>query len=375
MFLRISKATVIVLLVVLLFGSQIAFAQAPVVHAVLFFSPACEHCHKVIEEVLPPLAEQYSQQLDIAGIDVQNTIGQNLYQAAVAQFQIPDDRIGIPTLIIGDVVLVGASEIPQKLPGLIEEGLAKGGVDWPNIPGLAEIITAQPETPQISGGQSLAAAAQDTGNIPAFVYTFFKDPIANSIAILVLLAMIASVIAIGYIFITGSESKLIRWHHWAIPVLAIIGLGAAIYLSIVEVTKTEAVCGPIGNCNSVQESPYAILFGILPVGILGAVGYLAILAALLFQKYGPQAGRKLMAVVIWAMAWFGILFSIYLTFLEPFVIGATCVWCITSAIVMTLIFWASTGPALDALKINDDEDVDADEDDEYREIDEILELP
>jgi len=35
------------------------------------------------------------------------------------------------------------------------------------------------------------------------------------------------------------------------------------------------------------------------------------------------------------MAWFGVLFTIYLTFLEPFVIGATCMWCITSAILMT----------------------------------------
>ena len=35
---------------------------------------------------------------------------------------------------------------------------------------------------------------------------------------------------------------------------------------------------------------------------------------------------------------FGILFSIYLTFLEPFVIGATCAWCVTSAILMTVLF-------------------------------------
>ena len=37
------------------------------------------------------------------------------------------------------------------------------------------------------------------------------------------------------------------------------------------------------------------------------------------------------------MTFGGTLFSIYLTFLEPFVIGAVCAWCLTSAVVMTLL--------------------------------------
>jgi uncharacterized membrane protein len=45
---------------------------------------------------------------------------------------------------------------------------------------------------------------------------------------------------------------------------------------------------------------------------------------------------------MWWFALVGVLFSIYLTYLEPFVIGATCAWCITSAIAMTLILWAAT---------------------------------
>jgi uncharacterized membrane protein len=44
---------------------------------------------------------------------------------------------------------------------------------------------------------------------------------------------------------------------------------------------------------------------------------------------------------------FGILFSIYLTFLEPFVIGATCIWCLSSAVIMTILFLLAAG------KLND----------------------
>jgi uncharacterized membrane protein len=178
---------------------------------------------------------------------------------------------------------------------------------------------------------------------------FMLDPTANSIAVLVLLGMIASIIAAAVYYIRGSAPRG-RWPSWIIPVLAIIGLGVAIYLTYVESAKVEAVCGPVGDCNSVQQSPYATLFGFLPVGLLGALGYLAILVLWLVQHFGGQPSSKMISLAIWGLAAFGVLFSIYLTFLEPFVIGATCIWCITSAIVITLLFWATAGPALASLQ-------------------------
>lgn len=188
-----------------------------------------------------------------------------------------------------------------------------------------------------------------------FSAAFRQDLIANSIAVLVLTLMIASVIFVAYSFIRGSvKSRLFNWPRLSIPTLIAIGLLVAIYLSYVEITKTEAVCGPIGNCNRVQESPFAILFGILPVGLLGVIGYLAILTSWLFIEYGPPSHRKIATIIQWTFAWFGIAFSIYLTYLEPFVIGATCAWCITSAIVMMFIFWASTKPAILVLQTADD---------------------
>ena len=49
-----------------------------------------------------------------------------------------------------------------------------------------------------------------------------------------------------------------------------------------------------------------------------------------------------------AIAFGGTLFSIYLTFLEPFVIGATCMWCLTSAVAITGLLWSTAGPAWSA---------------------------
>ena len=131
----------------LLSMSPVSSAQTPpsmaVVHAVLFYSPNCGHCHLVITESLPPLFEQYGEQLTIVGVDVTQPDGQALFLAALQYFNLESG--GVPFLVIGDTYLVGSIDIPEKFPGLIEQYLAQGGVDWPAIPGLAEAMApAQP---------------------------------------------------------------------------------------------------------------------------------------------------------------------------------------------------------------------------------------
>lgn len=363
---RISVFLLFVLAALMILPVGRAEAQEPVVRAVLFYSDTCDHCHEVMEEHLPPMAQKYGKQLDIVGVDVNHEVGMQMYQTMLVRYNVPDERVGVPTLVVGSEVLVGSDEIPEKFPGIIEQGLASGGIDWPDIPGLKEVIAAQSESSpaQISTSQQQPAQPAPTDTDPTFVQRFKMDPLANTIAVIVLFGMLASVVAVGFSFLSGSQSRLFRWPGWVIPVLAVLGMGVAFYLSYVEITKTEAICGPVGNCNSVQESSYAYLFGVIPVGGLGLVGYAAILAAWLFRQYGPKAWSKFFTLAIWVFAWFGILFTIYLTFLEPFVIGATCAWCITSAIIMTLIFLASTGPAIESLNLHDeieDDDLDDDE--------------
>ena len=68
-------------------------------------------------------------------------------------------------------------------------------------------------------------------------------------------------------------------------------------------------------------------------------------------------------VVLRGMAFFGVLFSIYLTFLEPFVIGATCMWCISSAVIQTIIFLASSDSAKRAWQEDDFDEEDYEDSD------------
>jgi uncharacterized membrane protein len=146
------------------------------------------------------------------------------------------------------------------------------------------------------------------------------------------------------------------WSKWSIPVLVIGGLAVAGYFTFLESTGTQVSCSPstVQGCISVQNSRYAILFGVIPMGVFGLAGYIAILAGWLGWQYGPVSLKKTGALAIWGFCFFGVLFSIYLTFLEPFVIGATCMWCITSAVFMIALLLSSTPAAQQALAISED---------------------
>ncbi len=316
--------------------SQPAFAESPTAKAIFFYSPTCPHCHKVVTEDLPPLFEKYGDQLQIVGVDVSTPGGQALYQAAIEQFSIPSNRWGVPTLVIGDVVLVGDLEIPEQLPGLIDAGLAQGGVDWPEIPGLREALGELP---------------QETPPAPATpMENFQRDPVGNGLSVIVLLGMAVTLVGVVVSLLSRRPRLPLAKGRLAIPYLSVLGAVISGYLAYVEWTGNPAACGPIGDCNAVQDSPAAILFGLLPVAWLGVMGYAAILVVWLYGHRKGGRTRSLSATVVFAMAILGTGYSIYLTYLEPFVIGATCAWCLASAVVMTLILWAAYGPAARAIR-------------------------
>lgn len=318
---RPTRSAALLLLLVLL-GAGVTRAAGPVAHAVLFYSPTCPHCHYVLEEVLPPLQARYGEQLAVQLVDVSSPEGQGLYQAAITAFAIPDERLGVPALVFDDAVLVGSEEIPAQLPGLIEASLTAGGNAWPAIPGF--------EPP--AGAPATSATAPELS-------PFQRDPLANSVALMLLLAMVISVIAVALSVRAPLDRPLTGWRGQAVPLLAIAGMAIAAYLAIVEVSGAAAVCGPVGDCNTVQQSPYARLFGVLPVGLLGVLGYTAILGAWAMHQFGTGRLAHWAGLALPALACAGTLFSIYLTFLEPFVIGASCMWCLSSAVLMTALLW------------------------------------
>jgi uncharacterized membrane protein len=340
---NMAKKCLTILFLLAVFSVSIlpVHAEEPVVRAVLFYSSNCPHCLKVINEVLPDLDKQYGRQLQIFGIDAGTEEGSRLYDAAVEAFNIPENRMGVPTLIVDDHVLVGSNEIPQQLPTIVEEGLASGGIDWPAIPGLherMEEVDKESQETEESESEQIVNGKKDI----TMMDKFRADLPGNLISTMILVGMIATVFFVSTTFDNPHILRNPPDYTWLIPLLCLFGIAVASYLSYVEITQTEAVCGPVGHCNTVQQSPYARLFGFLPVGVIGVLGYLAIIAAWGIMRIGPSSWEDTSKIGLWVFTLIGTLFSIYLTFLEPFVIGASCSWCLSSAVTITLLFIITT---------------------------------
>ena len=116
------------------------------VHILYFYSTECTHCKAIEEEILTPLTSQYGAQLDIQKIDVSDPANYEMLIHIEDLFDISQEERGIPTLVIGDQILIGESPIREKLVALVEKGIAEGGVALPNIP-----TPAAPALPALPG--------------------------------------------------------------------------------------------------------------------------------------------------------------------------------------------------------------------------------
>ncbi|MFV9671796.1 MAG: vitamin K epoxide reductase family protein [Acidimicrobiia bacterium] len=367
-----TRATLLVLLIAAFVVAAFpALAQTdtddgPVVQSVMFFSPTCGHCELVINEHLPVIFEQYGGEpvvlfddtippedvafylmtngtLEILLVDASIEIGAIMFGEDSERLGI--ESAGVPRLDVEDIYLVGSEQIPAEFPGIIEEGLANGGIPWPDVPGLEAALATvpgssgveQPATGETADDSSEALLAAENESIGDKVA---RDPLGNGLAILVLAGLLASLVLVPVLVHRGS---LHGGPVWVIPVLAVIGLGVSLYLGSVETSGVEAVCGPVGDCNAVQQSSYASIFGI-PIGVLGAIAYVGLIVGWVVTRVAKGRTADIAAFLIALTAFGGTAFSIYLTFLEPFVIGATCMWCLTSALAIVGLLWFTAAP-------------------------------
>ena len=137
--------------------------------------------------------------------------------------------------------------------------------------------------------------------------------------------------------LTASTPPLARM---TVAVLALLGLLISVYLSLYKLGYLGAIQCGTGGCETVQSSVYAYFLG-LPVAVWG-VGAYAVLLVLAVAGVQPRWAEDSRAGwLILAVAITGVLFSAYLTYLEAAVIRAWCRWCVVSAVLITLIFFAA----------------------------------
>lgn len=117
-----------------------------------------------------------------------------------------------------------------------------------------------------------------------------------------------------------------------IACVALVGLADAVYLTVQHVTGQSVRCTIVSGCSEVLSSTYASFNGI-PLALIGAVAYFTVFSLAILAAFGYPLVRRLLAVTVGLM----FLTTLWLLYLQAFVIGHFCQFCLLSAVVTTVL--------------------------------------
>jgi uncharacterized membrane protein len=121
-----------------------------------------------------------------------------------------------------------------------------------------------------------------------------------------------------------------------VAALALAGIFISLYLTLYKIGVIGELSCSIGSCETVNTSKWSRFLG-LPVAGWGLLFYLDVFAIALIGTMARFEFEPAISFVLVGEAAVGVLFSAWLTYLELGVIHAICIWCVTSAIIVTLI--------------------------------------
>ena len=125
-----------------------------------------------------------------------------------------------------------------------------------------------------------------------------------------------------------ASSRLPVIFCYVAAVVALSGIVDAVYLTIHSLTGESVPCTIVAGCEMVLTSEYAKIAGI-PLGVFGAAAYFSAFSLAILTAFGNSKTWFLFGIQVVLMA----LFTLWLLYLQAFVIGAFCQFCLLSAIV------------------------------------------
>jgi len=129
--------------------------------------------------------------------------------------------------------------------------------------------------------------------------------------------------------VSPSESgPKIAWPYFVAALLSLIGLADALYLTVQDLTGQNLRCTIISGCSEVLGSVYAHL-GPVPLAVLGAVAYFTVFSLAILAAFGYRFAGTLLGFLLAIM----LLTTLWLLYLQAFVIRHFCQYCLLSAAV------------------------------------------
>ena len=114
--------------------------------------------------------------------------------------------------------------------------------------------------------------------------------------------------------------------------VSLVGLADAIYLTVQHITGQSVRCTIVSGCSEVLSSEYAEINGI-PLALIGAVAYFTVFSLATLGAFSYPLVGKLLAIVVGLM----FLTTLWLIYLQAFVIGHFCQFCLLSVLVTIVL--------------------------------------
>lgn len=139
---------------------------------------------------------------------------------------------------------------------------------------------------------------------------------------------------------TLSRVNTAGWQIRIIQLLTVPGLVLAYYLYLFHEGAVFPSCevGAIFDCGQVSgPTAQFSAFGGVPVALIGLLGYVTIFLVVWLKDWLPVIEENMPEIIV-GVTGLGFLFTLFLTALEAFVIGAFCQYCLYSAVIVTVMF-------------------------------------
>lgn len=127
---------------------------------------------------------------------------------------------------------------------------------------------------------------------------------------------------------TANAKSRAGWLYSIASLISLIGLGDAIYLTVQHVTGQSLRCTIISGCSEVLSSSYAVVAGI-PLAAIGAAAYFGAFSLAILAAFSYRLAGTLLTVLVAGM----FLVTLWLVYLQAFVIHHFCQFCLLSALV------------------------------------------
>jgi uncharacterized membrane protein len=137
----------------------------------------------------------------------------------------------------------------------------------------------------------------------------------------------------------GESQNKTAWPYLLVALLSLVGLADSLYLTVQHLTGQSLRCTIFSGCSEVLSSSYSHI-GPVPLAALGAVAYFIGFSLATLAAFGYRSAGALLAGLVTVM----FLMTLWLLYLQAFVIHHFCQYCLLSAAVTTVvttIVWGS----------------------------------